>query len=191
LRALKEDVTTREIPVVIVSIVDEPERGFSLGAADYILKPFDREDFLQRLGRYGFTTQGRAEPVQILIIDDDPVVVETLTGLLEPVGFRVCKAYGGQQGLELALTQHPDLIVVDLLMPEISGFEVVQRLKAHPQTQAIPVFVVTTKDSLSEETQELNNLVAAIISKEAFARDAFLEDIGIRLRRIAAQERRA
>jgi CheY-like chemotaxis protein len=191
LRALKEDVTTREIPVVIVSIVDEPERGFSLGAADYILKPFDREDFLQRLGRYGFSTQSRAEPVQILIIDDDPVVVETLTGLLEPVGFQISKAYGGQQGLELALTQRPDLIVVDLLMPEVSGFEVVQRLKAHPQTQEIPVFVVTTKDSLSEEAQELNNLVAAILSKEAFARDAFLEDIGTRLRRMAAQERRA
>ena len=147
--------------------------------------------FSSAWGGYGFSTQGRATPIQLLIIDDDPVVVETLTGLLEPVGFQICKAYGGQQGLELALTQHPDLIVVDLLMPEISGFEVVQRLKAHPQTQTIPVFVVTSKDSLSEETQELNSLVAAIISKEAFAREAFLEDIGTRLRRMAAQERRA
>ena len=191
LRVLKDDVATREIPVVIVSMVDEPERGFSLGAADYILKPFDREDLLHRLARYGLTTHERAEPVHILIIDDDPMVVETLTGLLEPVGFRVSKAYGGQQGLEQAVMQPPDLIVVDLLMPEISGFEVVQRLKAHPQTQEIPVFVVTDKDALSEETQELNSLVAAIIHKEAFAKDAFLEDIGTRLRRMAAQQRRA
>ena len=107
LRALKEDVITREIPVVIVSIVDEPERGFSLGAADYILKPFDREDFLRAHRAVRLYDEGRAEPVQILIIDDDPVVVETLTGLLEPVGFQICKAYGGQQGLELAARAAP------------------------------------------------------------------------------------
>ena len=76
-------------------------------------------------------------------------------------------------------------------MPEISGFEVVQCLKAHPQTQEIPVFVVTAKDALSEETQELNSLVAAVMRKEAFAKEAFLEEIGTRMRRMAAQERRA
>jgi CheY-like chemotaxis protein len=76
-------------------------------------------------------------------------------------------------------------------MPEVSGFEVVQRLKAHPQTQEIPVLVMTAKDSLSEDTQELNSLVAAVIRKEAFAKDAFLEDISTRLRQMAAQERRA
>ena len=154
-------------------------------------KPFDREDFLRRLGRYSFTTKVRVAPVQILIIDDDPEVVETLADMLEPVGFRIYKAYGGQQGLELAVAQQPDLIVLDLLMPEISGFEVVQRLKAHPQTQEIPVFVVTAKDPLIEDKQELNSLVAAVMLKEAFAKEAFLEEIGTLLRRMAAQERRA
>jgi CheY-like chemotaxis protein len=145
----------------------------------------------RHLGRHSFTTRVRVAPVQILIIDDDPVAVETLAGILEPVGFRICKAYGGQQGLELAVAQHPDLIVLDLLMPEISGFEVVQRLKAQPQTQEIPVFVVTAKDSLMEEKQELNSLVAAVMLKEAFSKEAFLEEISNPTRRMAAQERRA
>ncbi len=190
LRELKEDAATRDIAVIIVSIVDDPERGFSLGAADYLLKPFEREDFLRRLGRHSFTTKVQVAPVKILIIDDDPVAVETLASILEPVGFRVCKAYGGQQGLELAVAQQPDLIVLDLLMPEISGFEVVQRLQALPQTQAIPVFVVTARDSLSEDKQALNSLVAAVMLKETFAKEAFLEEIGALLRRMAAQERR-
>jgi CheY-like chemotaxis protein len=191
LQELKEDVVTRDIPVIIVSIVDDPERGFSLGAADYILKPFDREDFLRRLGRHSFTTKVRVAPVQILIIDDDPGAVEALAGILEPVGFRIYKAYGGRQGLELAVEQQPDLIVLDLLMPEINGFEVVQRLQAQPQTQAIPVFVVTAKDALSAEKQQLNSLVAAVMLQEAFSQEAFLEEISHLTRRMAAQERRA
>jgi len=191
LRALKEDAVTRDIPVVIVSIVDDPARGFSLGAADYILKPIDRADFLRRLGRHSFTTKVRGTPVKILIIDDDPVTVETLTDMLEPVGFRISKASGGQQGLELAVAQQPDLIVLKLLMPEISGFEVVQRLKVQPQTQAIPIFVVTATDSLGEDTPELNSLVTAVMRTETFAKDAFLEEIGTLLRRMTAQERRA
>jgi CheY-like chemotaxis protein len=90
-------------------------------------------------------TKVRVAPVQILLIDDDPVVVETLASILEPIGFRICKAYGSRQGLELAIAQQPDLIVLDLVMPELSSFEVVQRLQQQPHTREIPVFVVTAK----------------------------------------------
>jgi CheY-like chemotaxis protein len=142
---------------------------------------------------YGSTTQGRAEPVQLSIIDDNPVGRGNAHGSPGACGLSDLQGLRGpdQQGQKRALAQHPDLIVVDLLMPEVRGFEVVQRLQAHPQTQEIPVFVMTTKDSLSEETRELNSLVAAVIRKDAFAREAFLKDIGTRLRRMAAQERRA
>jgi CheY-like chemotaxis protein len=118
-------------------------------------------------------------------------MVEMLASILEPVGFQICKAYGGRHGLELAIAQQPDLIVLDLVMPEISGFEVVQRLQQHPYTREIPVFVVTAKDPRSEEKQALNSLVAAVMRKETFVKDAFLEEIGILMRRMAAQERRA
>ncbi|HYY16203.1 MAG TPA: response regulator, partial [Gammaproteobacteria bacterium] len=176
LRELKEDPMTQDIPVVIVSIVDEPERGFSLGAADYILKPFDREDFLRRLGRYSFTTKVRLEPVKILIIDDDPLAVDALIGMLEPAGFEIFKAYGGQAGFELAVEQQPDLILLDLLMPEVSGFEVVQRLKEHPHTKETPIFIVTLKDLTAEDKQKLNSLVAAVMPKGAFSRERLLAE---------------
>jgi signal transduction histidine kinase/DNA-binding response OmpR family regulator len=191
LRELKEDPMTQDIPVVIVSIVDEPERGFSLGAADYILKPFDRDDFLRRLGRYSFTTKVQLEPVKILIIDDDPLAVDALAGMLEPAGFEIFKAYGGQEGLELAAKQQPNLILLDLLMPEISGFEVVQRLKEHPQTKGIPIFVVTLKDLTTEDKQKLNSLVAAVMPKGAFSRERLLEEIGQFVRLKAGRERSA
>lgn len=132
LRQLKEDVVTRDIPVLVVSIMDEPARGFSLGAADYLLKPFDRDDLLRRLRRFGVTTGAPPESTHILLIDDDRFAVDALTAMLEPEGFRVSKAYGGQQGLEMAMAQAPDLMVVDLLMPEVSGFDVLQRVKEHP-----------------------------------------------------------
>jgi signal transduction histidine kinase/DNA-binding response OmpR family regulator len=191
LRELKEDAVTRDIPVVIVSIVDEPERGFSLGAADYLLKPLDREDFLRRLGRFSFTTKVRVRPVKVLIIDDDPVAVDTLAGILEPLGFKLFMASSGQHGLELAVEQQPDLIIVDLVMPEISGFEVVQRLKEHTRTQAIPIFAMTIKDLSVEDKQKLNSLVAAVISKRTFAKEEFLEAIDQLMRFKAARERGA
>jgi len=128
--------------------------------------------------------------VRILIIDDDPLAVETLASVLEPEGFEISKAYGGREGLEMALQQTPDLVVVDLLMPGVSGFEVVQGLKQQPQTREVPVFVVTVKDLTSEDKQKLNSLAAAIMPKGAFAKDEFLHEIGKLIRLRAAQERR-
>ena len=187
---LKGDLITRDIPVVIVSIVDEPERGFSLGAADYVLKPFDREDFLRRLSRRSFMSKVQLGPVKILIVDDDPLAVDALAGMLEPAGFGILKAYGGQQGLELAAAEQPDLILLDLLMPGISGFEVVERLKEHPQTREIPIFVVSVKDLTADDKQKLNSLVAAVMLKGAFSREKLLHEIDQLLHRRVGRERR-
>jgi DNA-binding response OmpR family regulator len=129
--------------------------------------------------------------VPILTIDDDSRVVETLAGMLEPVGFQIYKAYGGQQGLELVVAQQSVVIVVERVMPELSGFEVVQRLKQHPHMQESPVFAVTAKDPRIEEKQDLISLVAAIMLKKTFPKKVFLEEIGLLMRHMAAQERRA
>jgi CheY-like chemotaxis protein len=191
LRALKQNPHTADIPVMIVSILDEPEQGFSLGATDYLLKPFDRDDFLNRLRRHSLTTKNRAHPINILLIDDDPLAVETLAGMLEPEGFNISRAYSGRQGLDMAFEQLPDLIVVDLLMPDVSGFEVVRRLKEHPRLQDTPLFVVTVKDLTRDDEQRLNSLASAVMQKGAFIRDEFVQEVRKLIRQKAAQERRA
>jgi signal transduction histidine kinase/CheY-like chemotaxis protein len=177
LQALKEHPRTRDIPVIIVSILDEAERGFSLGATDYLLKPFERDDFLQRLRRHTLPSHRLARPVRVLIIDDDPLAVDALAGLLASEGFHTTAAYGGREGLELAFAQPPDVIVVDLLMPDLSGFEVVQRLREHPQTKATPVFVVTVKDLTRDDAERLNTLASAVMQKGAFAKDEFIREV--------------
>jgi DNA-binding response OmpR family regulator len=118
-----------------------------------------------------------------------PEGVAFLQAELEPAGFEIFKAYGGQAGLELAVEQQPDLILLDLLMPEISGFEVVQRLKEHPQTKETPIFVVTLKDLTTEDKQKLNSLGAAVMPKGAFSRERLLAEIGQFVRLKAGRER--
>jgi CheY-like chemotaxis protein len=110
--------------------------------------------------------------------------------MLEPEGFDVRKAYGGREGLEIAQDRRPQLIVVDLLVPDISGFEVVQRLRENPLTADIQMFIVTVKDLTSEDKQRLNSLASAVMRKRAFARDEFLQEVWKWIRFKAAQERR-
>jgi DNA-binding response OmpR family regulator len=125
-----------------------------------------------------------------LIIDDDPLAVETLARMLEPEGFTISKAYGGQQGLDLAFEQLPDVIVVDLLMPDVSGFEFVQRLKEHEQTSTTPVFVVTVKDLTTEDVERLNAVASAVMQKGAFVRDEFVQQVKSLIRPKPGQERK-
>ena len=189
LKALKEDVLTRDIPVVVVSIVDERERGLSLGAADYILKPFDREDLVRRLERLGFAPHMQVGAAKILIVDDDPFAVEMLAHILEPLGFEVLRAFGGRQALELAVEEQPNLVVLDLLMPEVSGFEVAQRLRKDPRTQDIPVVVVTVKDLTDEERNMLHSLTVSVMPKVAFSKEEFLAEVGRVMRERVDRER--
>lgn len=191
LQELKKDPQTQDIPVVIISIVDNKELGFSLGAADYLIKPVDREELLRRLGRLSFTTRVQTRPVAVLIIDDDPLAVDLLARMLEPAGFQILKAYGGRHGLELAMARQPDLILLDLLMPEVSGFEVLHQLKGHSPTREIPVFIVTVKDLTPEDKEELNHQVAAIMRKGTFAQEDLLREIAKIERLRAAGEGRA
>jgi len=184
LRELKQDADTRDIPVVIVSIVDDPQRGYSLGAADYILKPFDREDLLRRLARQGLIASAQIDEVKALVVSDERGFMERLAGALEAAGFRTLRAYGGHEGLALAIEERPDFILVNLLMHEMTGFEVMHRLRGHPATKDIPIFVVTDADLDAEERGRLNELAAAVISNARFSTEELLEEVDrlIRLR---------
>lgn len=177
LTRLKADQATASIPVVVVSIVDERGRGFALGAADYLLKPVDREVLarvIQRVVRNNARDQrGRS----VLVIDDDPVILELMEAVLRPEGFEVLKAKDGRHGLQIVRERNPDLVVLDLLMPEMNGFEVVDELHGSPDTASIPIVVLTNKSLSREEKDRLNGRIIAIRQKGEFHREDFVAQV--------------
>jgi CheY-like chemotaxis protein len=170
---LKGEPTTREIPVVIVSIVEERGTGFALGAMDYLVKPVSREELMQPLRRVSLTQRQREE-VGILAIDDDPMALGLVEAILTGEGFRVLKADGGEEGLAVARREIPALIILDLLMPEVDGFAVVERLQADPVTAAIPIVILTSKSLTAEEKARLNGEIAYLARKGEYSRGAFV-----------------
>lgn len=166
---LKQDHMTAGIPVVVVSVIDERSRGRALGAADYFVKPVSRDALIARLNRYAFTTKVKERDVKVLVIDDDPDARNLVAKILEPLGFSVIQATGGDEGIELARQRAPDLVILDLVMPRLSGFQVVKVLKADIYTRAIPVLILTAKDMTAREKAVLNIDVEAVLSKGSLA----------------------
>jgi CheY-like chemotaxis protein len=175
LAELKANPQTAAIPVVIVSTLDERGRGFALGASDYLLKPVDREALLGTLERVGCGRDGTGTRVKVLAIDDDPVALELTSAVLGPAGFEVLRAGGGEEGIAMARREQPALVILDLLMPEVDGFTVVERLKADPATADIPVVVFTGKSLTREERERLNSKVGHLAQKTEFDRAGFAE----------------
>ena len=165
LTELKHDEITRDIPVVVVSVVDDPELGRALGAIDYLVKPVDGKALLQRLAKYTFTNKVGTQETRILVVDDEPANVQWLEGVLRPAGFSVLSARGGQEGIDLAKKERLDLVLLDLMMPRVSGFDVVEALHADEKTRSIPIMVLTAKDLTSEDKRQLNGHVAAVLSR--------------------------
>jgi DNA-binding response OmpR family regulator len=153
LSQVKADPMTREVPIIIASVMDQKGKGFALGAADYLIKPVQKDELLRTLRAFSLASRVQTAPVKILAIDDDPKAVELLAAVLEPEGFRVLRAYGGEAGIEVARAEQPDLIILDLLMPEVNGFEVLERLAQSSVTQRLPVILFTVKQLTEEEKQ--------------------------------------
>jgi CheY-like chemotaxis protein len=169
LNRLKADEATRDIPVVVVSVIDNPALGRALGAFDYFVKPVDGKALLSRLGQYTFTTKVKSAPVRVLVVDDEPANLDLLEALLTPAGFDVVRAGGGQEGIDLAKTQMPNLILLDLMMPDVTGFDVVEALRAEETTSSIPVMVLTSKTLTEDDKRTLNGQVAAIFQRNSVA----------------------
>lgn len=176
LKELKEDPHTTDIPIIIVSALDDMKKGVSLGACEYITKPVDKDSLLNALKSINFMTKVKRGSFTILAIDDDPEVLELLSGILEKEGFSVIKASSGKEGLELASRKEVDLIILDLMMPDMNGFEVMERLRSLPDTSDIPVIVYTAKDLTMDERRKLKRDMAEII-KKGFSVDRILEEI--------------
>jgi signal transduction histidine kinase/DNA-binding response OmpR family regulator len=184
LSELKSNVETKEIPVVIISISDDLQLGFSLGAVEYCTKPVSRERLLEVLHRAGAALGKDVQTV--LVIDDEPMSVEFVTNTIENAGFNVLRASDGLTGLQTAGERRPDLVVLDLIMPGMSGFEVVQRLRSNPETKDIPILIYTARDLNEEERQRLKQHVQAIARKSG--KDDLLRELE-RLARLCKQNK--
>ncbi len=180
---LKQDPLTENIPVICISILDNRDLGLTLGAVEYLAKPIEKEQLIKELRRL----ERQARVRDVLIIDDDPKAVEILAQYLgEANEYSVRKAYGGREGLALVEESRPDLIILDLMMPEVNGFEVIGRLKESQETKSIPIIIVSAKNLTQEETEYLNREIARIIEKGDFDRKRFLRDIKQTLEGIGA-----
>lgn len=177
LTRLKADQAMASIPVVVVSIIDERGRGFSLGAADYLLKPVDRDSLVRVIQRVVRSNARDQRGRSVLVIDDDPLILELMEAVLRPEGFEVLKARDGRHGLQIARERNPDLVVLDLLMPEMNGFEVVDEMHGCPETAAIPIVVLTNKSLSREEKDRLNGRIIAIRQKGEFHREDFVAQV--------------
>jgi signal transduction histidine kinase/DNA-binding response OmpR family regulator/HAMP domain-containing protein len=169
LRRLKADDLTWNIPVVVVSVSDNPALGHALGATDYFVKPVDREALLSRLRQYAFAPKSQQGEIRVLVVDDEPAHLDLLQALLVPEGFHVLTAAGGKEGIDVARAQHPHLILLDLMMPEVTGFDVVEALRTDALTRSIPIMVLTAKELTIADKAALNGHVAAIFQRNSLA----------------------
>jgi CheY-like chemotaxis protein len=174
---LKQVPQLRNIPVVILSIVADANKGFSLGAAGVMQKPISRLELYEALVGLGLFPQPKGKKLTVLVVDDDPNAVELIALRVTGMAGTVLRAYGGREAIEIARRELPDVIVLDLMMPEVNGFEVVAALSEHADTAGIPVLVVTAKQLTSEDRAKLTRYVATIIEKAGFDSDLFAAEI--------------
>jgi PAS domain S-box-containing protein len=178
LKELKRHPLCRHIPIIVVSIIDEKNIGFSLGAVDYFVKPVSKDELVQALNRVHLIQRDDQKSPTVLVIDDDRAATDLVQVILENEGYRVLKAFQGKDGVEIAARERPDLIILDLIMPEVSGFNVAYQLKQIPATRSIPIIVLTSME-MDEDTQmQLGTYVTGLMSKSTFTKKDLLREIG-------------
>jgi PAS domain S-box-containing protein len=173
LAALKADPGLADIPIVMLTILEEKNMAYALGASEYLTKPIDRGRLVAVLERYRREDQAQT----ILVVEDDPAMRETLRRILERGGWAVDEAENGQIGLARLEKGRPGLILLDLMMPEMDGFEFIAELRRREEWRSIPVVVITAKDLTAEDHQRLNGYVAATIQKSVYSREELLAEV--------------
>jgi PAS domain S-box-containing protein len=174
LAALKTDEATAEIPVIMLTIVDNHQRGYALGAADYLTKPID----WPRLGAVlrKFSRASSAAPV--LVVEDDPISRDLICRLLAREGRSAVTAENGRVALQrLAEGVRPALILLDLMMPELDGFQFLEEFRRHAEYGTIPIVVVTAKELTEADRRRLNGSVTQILGKGAMSQERLLEQL--------------
>lgn len=177
LKELKEDSEVKDIPVLVISAVDNTDIGFGLGAADYICKPISRSELLSKLTSCGIPPLMNENHTKVLIIANEPDQFESFGSPLVSEGYEVIKAYGGKEGIDKVSLCKPDIILLDLMAKEVNGFEVIDKLKTSSETCSIPIIVITDMELTSEDKKKLNHDVSLIVEKNKYSMERFLNDI--------------
>ena len=170
LAALKADGALAEIPVVMLTMLDDRNLGYALGAADYLTKPIDRDRLVAVLARY-------RPDLPVLVVDDDPDFRNLARRTLEREGYTVIEAENGRVALDRLRASTPGAILLDLMMPEMDGFDFVEAVRANHDCQGVPIVVITAKDLSSEDHERLNGYVVRVLQKGALSRETLLGQV--------------
>ncbi len=186
LQAIRADPALSDTPVVMLSILDEKHRGFALGASAYLTKPVDRTRLVAALDPF----KVRGANQRVLVVEDDDAPREMMRRLLVGEGWSVGMARNGREALERLAAEPPDLILLDLLMPQMDGFEFLAKLREVPEFSTIPVIIVTAADLTEEQRRQLQGGVEHILQKAAYGQDELLVEIRRIIGRYAAAAER-
>ncbi|MEW6067986.1 MAG: response regulator [Nitrospirota bacterium] len=173
LTELKNTPETQDIPVIVVSIVDNKRLGFSLGATEYIVKPLEKYDLLRKLKNLEKTTFIK----KVLVVDNDQDTVNLINDILSDAGYQVVKAYNSNDAIKAIKDSVPDLIVLNLTMPEISGFDVIEYIKTQEKVKDVPLILITHKDLTEKEIDELNGRIKGVLNKFLLAKEDFSKEL--------------
>jgi len=171
LQELKSYPETSDIPVIIVSVVDDYQLGFSLGAAGYLVKPIDRDQLIKLLEGLKLQTD------KVMVVEDQEEDLRLLSLILDEAGYVVIPATSGGEALERLSSEKPGLIILDLIMPGIDGFEVLRNLRESTALNRIPVVICTAKDLSPDEREKLTGNVRSIVRKGENVREELLKAI--------------
>jgi adenylate cyclase len=172
LAALKNEPGLASIPVVMLTIMDERDLGFSLGAAEYLTKPIERAQLSAVLARYR-----RAPGAGVLVVEDDPATRAVLRRSLEKEGWTVTEAENGRVGLERVATDRPALVLLDLMMPEMDGFEFLDALRSDHSGNSPAVVVITAKELTDLDRERLNGGVSRVLRKGGQTREELVAEV--------------
>ncbi len=179
LSSLKADPELADIPVIVLTIMDNKDLGFALGAADYLTKPIDYKRLTALLEKYQpqSTEATPAERGRVLVVEDDLATREMFYRILAKEGWSVSEAENGRVALNQVADVRPDLILLDLMMPEMDGFQFISSLRSQPDCRHIPILVITAMDLTPADRLRLNGYVEQILEKGAYSRDYLLEEV--------------
>jgi len=173
LRQLKDDPDTESIPVIMVSMVDDGKKGIALGAVEHLRKPVNRDQLKSVISRY-IKTAGK-----VMLVEDDAATQEVISKALGSMGVEALIADNGQEALDILEDQWPDLVLLDLMMPIMDGFEFLEHFKKLDNAEKVPIIVVTAKDLSAKERKSLANRVSGIIDKDRDYIDDLIHNVGM------------